>query len=295
MICRFDREAEDYLTDDDKPCRHDDYGDPTYHCTARRTCSQHIGPDDLTCARCVGRARVNLRRIPPLATLMPAAAIEAGVDSEAASLAGPSTHPGAWGARRVAMRAHLAYWERSGKITEAQHLSARATMEDDDDLDPYLLLGRWDLMLREDYDQPSDKPITVNNAATYLDHVLGRVAQDSDQDFAQLARELRACRNHLETQLAILQMQHRGAPCPDCTTEDDGVGPRLVRHFGHWCEDDDCERLHYSLIANGETGELMPDTAGDEWVCPRNKGHRWNHATYEKWITDRKTRSRSAS
>lgn len=275
MTCRYDRETGAYLVDGE-PCRRDSYGDPTHHCTARRTCAQHVGPDELTCARCLGRTRVTLRRIPELVALMPAAAVESGIESEAANLAGPSTHPGAWANRRIAMRAHLDAWERLGRITEEQLIHARTAMEDDDDLDPYLLLGRWDMMVREDYGHPSDKPVTVANAADYLDRQLHRIAQDPDQDFALLGRELRDCCNHLEAQLAVLRVQHRGAPCPECTSEEAGVGPRLVRRYGHWCEDSDCERLHYL------------DDSADQWVCPRDPVHRWSHEDYSRWIEERR-------
>jgi len=88
MNCRWDRDREEYLRDDE-PCRVDDYGDPTRHCTARRSCANHVGPAELTCARCVGRTRGDVRRIVDLAPLMVVQAISGGVESEAAWLAGP--------------------------------------------------------------------------------------------------------------------------------------------------------------------------------------------------------------
>src|SRR5690348_9354345 len=106
MSCRWDNEAGDYL-DDGEPCRRDEYGDPTKHCTARRTCAQHVGAGELTCARCIGRVRSTLRRIPALAALMPVVALEGGVNSEAASLAGPAADPEAWMWRRVAQRKRI--------------------------------------------------------------------------------------------------------------------------------------------------------------------------------------------
>lgn len=131
--CRYDKAAEDYLRADGTACRHDDYGDPTRHCTARRTCAQHIGEDELTCARCVGRTRADLRQILSLAPLMLPVALGAGVDSEAANLAGPAADVEAWTWRKVAARQGHAW-----------HVSL---IEDDDERHPYSVLTRWELSL----------------------------------------------------------------------------------------------------------------------------------------------------
>lgn len=260
--CRYDRERGEYVTADDSTCRTDEYGDPTHHCTARRACSQHIGAGDLTCARCLGRTRAHLRRIPVVSRLMMLIALEDGVDSEAANLAGPAADPEAWSWRKVAARQGRAW-----------HLSL---IEDDDEEHPYLVLGRWDMMLREDYAHPSETPLTIANAAAYLDAQLGRVAQDGDQDFPLLSREVRACRNHLERVLRTAMFRQRGVPCPTCVGEGKG-SPRLVREYGHWCEDDDCRKIHYL------------DESGDEWVCPRSRDHKWSHERYENYIKDRRS------
>ncbi len=259
--CRWDRDQGEYLLDGE-PCRRDDYGDPTRHCTAARTCANHVGPGEQTCARCIGRARANLRRIPIVSRLMMLVALEDGVNSEAANMAGPAADPEAWSWRKVAAR--------QGK---AWHLSL---IEEDDEDHPYTVLGRWDMMIREDYDHPSNERLTIANAAAYLDRHLGRVAQDDGQDFPQLAREIRRCRNHLELVLRTAATSQRGAPCPDCTSEESGVGPKLVRVYGHWCELPDCDRLHYL------------DDSADAWVCPRNKSHTWTLEAYENYIEDRK-------
>jgi hypothetical protein len=74
--CRYDHERGEYVTTDGDPCRVDEYGDPTRHCTAKRTCSQHVGHGELTCARCLGRTRANLRRIPIVSRLMMLIALE---------------------------------------------------------------------------------------------------------------------------------------------------------------------------------------------------------------------------
>lgn len=263
--CKYDRESGEYRIDD-KPCLVDDYGDPTKHCTARRSCTNHIGPDELTCATCLGRTRANLRRIAEISPLMLNVAMSAGVDSEAANLAGPAADPEAWVWRKVAAR--------QGK---AWHVSL---VEDDDELHPYVVLGRWDMMIREDYDHPSDDPVTVTNAAAYLERQLPRMAHDEAQDWPLFAREIRKVRQHLEAVLRNSDRPDRGAPCPECTNDDSGVGPRLVREYGHWCDDDECCRLHYA------------DDSGDRWVCPRDRGHWWDAETYSRWIEDRQEHTR---
>lgn len=275
--CKYDRASGEYLIDGE-PCRRDDYGDPTRHCTARRNCANHVGADELTCARCLGRARANLRRIPVVSNLMILVAIEDGVNSEAANLAGPAADPEAWSWRKIAARTGGPW-----------HLSL---IEDDDEEHPYLVLGRWDMMIREDYGHPSDEPVTIANAAAYLDRQLGRIAQDDGQDFPLFAREIRKCRNHLERTLRTAMMRQRGAPCPECKADAaeeaqaaeregrevrKGSLPRLVREYGHWCDDEDCERIHYA------------DDADDRWVCPRNRAHEWTPKAYRDYIEERRT------
>lgn len=259
MNCKYDREAGTYLLDGE-PCRVDEYGDPTNHCTATRTCTEHVGSNELTCARCLGRVRVTIRRIPDLAALMLPVAITTGVDSHAANLAGPAADPEAWSWRKIAAR-------KGGPW----HLSL---IEDDDEEHPHTVLSRWAVMIAEDYghDLPT---LTVTSAADYLDRQLGRIAQDDSQDFPLLAREVRKCRRHLESVLATLAHKERGAPCPTCVGNEEG-SPRLVRHYPHWCTEPACCREHPT------------DDSGDVWQCPRNPAHVWTHEAYEKWIDERK-------
>jgi hypothetical protein len=106
VTCRWDSDAGDYLVDGE-PCRTDDYGDATKHCTARRTCSNHVGPGEITCAKCVGRSRMDLRRIVELAPLAMTQAIAVGVESEAANLAGPAADLRVFEARRSISRAWI--------------------------------------------------------------------------------------------------------------------------------------------------------------------------------------------
>lgn len=277
MTCKWDREAEDYLIDG-KPCRTDDYGDPTRHCTARRTCSVHIGRDELTCPRCIGRTRADIRWIVNLAALMPFEALSRGVNSEPANLAGPAGDPLVLSWRRV------------------DRARATSTMIGDgiEETAPTEVLGIWQAMLSEDYDHDQPDRITLGTAAAYLDRNLGRVANDPEQDWALLVREVRRCRGHLESALHNSRRPEQGAPCPECIgnmqdKRDDLIAqgvpesewpklraPKLTRQYAHWCDDEDCERLHYD------------DDSEDRWVCPRDRDHWWPHEDYEKWIETRK-------
>jgi hypothetical protein len=256
MTCRWDREAEAYLVDGE-PCRTDDYGDPTVHCTARRICANHIGRGEITCARCVGRARAIVRRLVGIAPLLEVRAIAAGVDSEALNLAGPAADAEAWSWRKI-----------TAKQGRVWHVSL---MEEDDDFHPYTVLTRWEFMLREDYDQPRSDPTSVSSAGSYLERILHRMAQDPEQDFPLFAREVRKCLQHVEAVLQNSQAPERGAPCPDCLT--DGRVVKLSREYPHYCEDADCERMHYA------------DDSADRWVCPR--GHWRSHEDYQRWIEER--------
>ena len=262
--CRWDSEVGDYLADGE-PCRCDEYGDPTRHCTARRTCSVHIGRDETTCPRCIARTRAHIRAIPARAALMlPVALASGSVDSEAANLAGPAADPEAWSWRKVAARQGGSW-----------HLSL---VEDDDERHPYTVLTRWALMIAEDYGHDLPDRLTVVSAADYLDRNLARIANDPEQDFGLLASEVRKCRRHLELVTALAGNKERGVPCPECVASkvDDPKRLRLVREYGHWCDDEGCERLHYD------------DDSADRWVCPRDRSHVWDVESYDRWITERR-------
>lgn len=232
------------------------------HCTARRNCTWHLSAGELTCGRCLAAVRRDLRWIASLAALLPTAALGDGVNSEAANLSGPSVDPEAWSWRKAAAR--------SGK---GWHLSL---IEEDDEHHPERVLGTWERMLREDYDQPTDAPLSVADAAAYLDRNLHRVAHDDGQDFTLLGRELKKCRQHLESVLHNDTNPERGIPCPTCTSDEAGLGPRLVRHYPHWCNDEDCQRLHRA------------DDADDVWQCPREAKHVWSHEDYDRRLVERK-------
>lgn len=256
--CRWDNEAGEYIADGE-PCKTDDYGDPTHHCKARRTCSVHIAANELTCPRCIGRTRADIAWVQNLAALMSVEALNRGVASEAANIAGPAGDP------------LVLSWRRVNQATETTTIG-----DGIEETAPVEVLGIWQAMIAEDYGHELPDRITLGTAAAYLDRHLARIANDPGQDFPLMAREIRKSRTYLETVLRNSSRAERGAPCPDCTSEETGVGPRLVREYAHWCEDADCERMHYA------------DDSEDRWVCPRDRGHWWNVEDYDRWVAERK-------
>jgi hypothetical protein len=151
--------------------------------------------------------------------------------------------------------------------------AALMALDEDDDRHPLSLLGRWTLMIAEDYGHDLPPKLTLSWCADYLDRQLGRIAQDEGQDFPLLASELKRCRQHLEAVLHNDDRPDRGAPCPRCI-EEGGKGPRLTRSWGHWCEDPECERLHFA------------DTTEDVWRCPANRDHAWGEEDYRLRVAD---------
>lgn len=90
----------------DEPCTTDQHGNPTRHCKRNNRCGRHLEPHDEMCPVCVGKIRTNLLAVEELAALMEAEAMVAGVNSEAANLAGPWTNAVRWDwARGNAVRA----------------------------------------------------------------------------------------------------------------------------------------------------------------------------------------------
>ena len=251
--CRFDRDAGEYLTPDGEPCD----VPKREHCTARKTCANHLGWGELTCARCVGRTRQDIRQIVNLAALMLPEAVETGVESRAANLAGPAGDP------------LVLSWRR---VNEAK-ASGTTVGDGTDETDPTEVLGIWQAMLSEDYSHDLPDRITLASAAAYLERHLHTIAQDEEQDFPLMAREVRKCRANLEAVLRNSQSPERGAPCPDCKA--DGHVVRMVREYAHWCEDPECERIHF------DTDE------GDVWRCPRRPEHWRSHEDYLRWVEER--------
>lgn len=275
MRCRYDRDQGEYLVDG-KPCKRDDYGDPTYHCTARRTCSNHVGKDELTCHGCVSSVRTAIARILDLLSLAEGLAVHTGrVDREANAQAGPAAHPVPHWWRRVNARTDIDRRHARGDLTGASWVGLHAALAaDDDDQHAATLLTTWHAMLAEDYGHDLPERMTAVDSAGYLDRHLAKVAQDPWQDFPLLMREVRACASRLEVAVRDSTRTERGVPCPECVADEAGA-PRLVRHFGHWCDEQDCEQIHYD------------DDSGDVWTCPRNPAHEWTHERYESHVRPR--------
>lgn len=289
--CRWDSEREDYVIDGEF-CRHDSYGDPTKHCTARRTCAEHVGWGELTCARCLGRTRVDIRIIRDRAAELWPVALNGGVNSQAAMLIGPAADPKVFEARRTIARDWIyANIHQSARDwctddeCQRRHFKTDAgnrwhkrgienalvdLMEQDDEFHPYSVLCRWQMMLAEDYRDQLPDIMGIAGAADYLERILAKIAHDDSQDFPLFAREIRKCRNHLENVLSDSTQPERGAPCPMCKEP----APRLTREYGHWCTDVECTNLHYL------------DESGDRWQCPRDRSHWWSEYDYRRWVAD---------
>lgn len=268
--CRWDRDAEDYLIDGE-PCRTDDYGDPTRHCKARRTCSQHIGRDELTCARCIGRTRNDVRQLSPLAALMWNVAIGGGdVTTDAAMYAGPAANMDEYAENREAAIHQLDASAKRGLISQRVYLKELGRIVNDDESHPANVLGVWCRMWAENYGLTMPNTASLTECIAFVEANLHRVAQDEDQDFPLFAREVSSCRSAMEFALRNSHAAERGAPCPTCSTP----APRLRRDYGHWCDAEDCEQIHYS------------DDSGDRWICPRNRDHWWSEEDYRRWVAD---------
>lgn len=293
--CRYDKAAEDYLLPDGEPCKVDDYGDPTRHCTARRHCSQHIGHGELTCARCIGNTRGNLRKVVSMSALMLPEALNAGVESTAANLAGPGADYGVFSARRNISKRWLddhihqsaRDWCDDEDCTQRHFKTAKGDrwhkrglenaladlIEDDDERHPYSVLTRWQMMLSEDWGHDLPERMTITGAAAYLERNLSRLANDPEQDWALFAAEVRKVHSHLEGVLHNSRQPERGAPCPECRLV--GKVVRMVRKYAHWCESEDCERFHFD------------DDSADVWACPADKAHWFTAEAYANYLEER--------
>lgn len=272
MTCKWDSEADTYLNDGEK-CRVDEYGDPTNHCNARKTCSQHVGVHDQTCARCIGRTRTNIKRLIELSPLYALIAEEGHVDREAMSLAGPTAHFPTWETRFGNRRIEILDAYSDNETLAMKHLG-KLDQERDDDNHPTLLLERWVTDLAAAYNLKAPALTNISTLGDWLDNKLGKFAQDPDQEFGKFAREVRDCLTYVETELT-LRRDHKtiGVSCPTCAGV--GVKARLVRLYAHWCDDEACERIH------------VADESGDVWRCPKNREHEWKPEAYRNYIEDR--------
>lgn len=275
--CRYERDSKTHLTREHlaectdvlcrgcRPCTHED-GNPVRHCRARLRCTSHLGWTEHTCPECVGKVRNNLTRLVETLALMPDEALEQGVNSEAANLAGP----------------HADYVRAQWRLVNADR--AGETVDELDMTDPYTCLTMHERTIREDlgHDETTLVSDSIAASAGYLSWVLTDLARDEEQvptmtslmaDTARLLALAENARSNSRT-------PERGIPCPECVAEGEAReqdAPRLVRHYGHWCTKTGCERLHYL------------DDSGDVWRCPTNPEHEWTHAEYELRLVERKS------
>ena len=174
------------------------------------------------CTGCLEAARSDLQAIRDLCASLPAEAAEKGVQSEAMMLLGPTADPEAW-----RNRAASAMWGR---------LDASYLDDCRDELHPLWVLGTWEQIWRDHLDHYSIAPITVASAHAYLDMQIGYMADQIEPAFDEFARELRACRSHLEDVLRDGIREERGAPCVQCERN-------MVRNEDHW----ECRTCHRRL------------------------------------------------
>lgn len=271
MNCRYDDGA--YVQPDGEQCRVDDYGDPTNHCTCRRTCSQHVGYGELTCARCIGRARTNIRRLIEVAPFATIVATEGKTTHDALSLAGPTATFSTWEHRFGKRRIEIMDAYPDNDELALKHLG-KLDQERDDEEHPTLLFARWVEELSDAWGLKAPKLTNIATLGDWLDDKLGKFAQDPEQEFWRFAKEVRECLNHVENELTLRRSSKTvGVSCPTCAGV--GVKARLVRLYGHWCEDPDCERIH------------VADESRDVWRCPRNRDHEWSPKSYRDYLEER--------
>jgi hypothetical protein len=98
------------------------------------------------------------------------------------------------------------------------------------------VLGSWDMLVTEHYGQLERiTRVTITDAAGYLARNLSDLAQDADFAFEELARELRACRSHLEAVLHDGEQVDTGAPCMTCGVPLRREWGKLVKADGWRC------------------------------------------------------------
>lgn len=269
--CRFDRDTKTHLTREHmpecadtscrgcRPCTHEE-GNPVRHCRTRLRCTSHLGWTEQTCPECLAKIRGNLSAIVETLALMPAEAIEQGINSEPANLAGP----------------HADYVTAQWRLINADR--AGQPVDELDMRDPYTCLTMHERTIREDLGHDEETLVSASIAASagYLAWVLTDLArlEDGVLTLTALLGDTSRLRMHMESAMRDGRTPERGAPCPACVEE--GNPPqRLTRAYGHWCTAVGCTRLHYL------------DSSGDTWRCPVDPEHEWSHEDYSRWVEER--------
>ncbi len=175
------------------------------HC---RHCGRvHVESGALTCPGCVGDVRGDISQIVALHAKTLTEAVHRGINSEAAHLYGPTADPSAWRQRRR-------YGYRDVVETKPDGTRFRPDVIGEDH--ELWVLGTWDLLVTEHLDHHRTQRVTVKTAADYLRANLSDLAQDREFPFAELAREVSACRGHLEDVLRDGERDEQGGLCPMC-------------------------------------------------------------------------------
>lgn len=251
---------------------------PEHHC---RVCLiSHVDDNPGACPTCIAAVRDNLAEIARLCASLPDEAELKGVDSEAFNLLGPVADPEA--------RAHAEASYKAGRLPEGWLETGRHGKEcpltvneactgcSGHEHHPLTVTWWWNLCYREALDH-GDVPTVgtgfgIADLIDYLDRNLSYVASYDDVTFEDMARDLRACVNHLESVLTEgEQIETSEAPCLRCNIP-------LVREWG---------KLE----------------AADGWRCPRcrefrdTEAYRLNvaqmHLDKAAWLTDREMEART--
>lgn len=205
---------------------------PEYHCVVCGRAHARV-----TCVGCLDAARGDLRTIGELYLDLDAEAQERGVQSQALMLAGPAADPEAWQfVAMSAMRGRLCRCIRRMQLCPSlfgKTCPDQAYLEDNrDELHPLFVVGSWEQVWRGHLDHYTEAPVTVAAAVTYLDMQIGYMSEQEEPAFEEFARDVRACRSHLEDVLRAGDREERTrVPCVDC-------GARLVKVYGHTEADD---------------------------------------------------------
>ena len=180
---------------------------------------------DQSCAECIAVSRDELRSIAVLCDALPAEAEVRGVEGEAMMLLGPAADPEAWG--------HHVASAYAGRIPSYFLEDAR------DERHPVFVLGSWEMIYREHFEQPTDLKATLPRLVAYLDRQLHHMAAEELIPFEDFARDIRTCRAHLESVLHAGEQRDTGAPCMRCNVS-------LVRTWGKAEKADgwQCPRCH---------------------------------------------------
>lgn len=224
------------------------------HCALRGRCAAHVehAAGIFTCPSCIGSVRADIAAVVELyASAMPVEAYAAGVESEAFNLIGPAASVDQFAARRQYDDAARG-WCEFPPSNDPHH--------------PYVVLGGWDMAMREVYGPYTDLFVSVTGAADYLTGLL-EGAFPHTREFEEFAHDVARCRTHLEVVAHDSRAPEQGARCPRCADErEDGKGPRLRKRYAE--------------------GRDEPARAGerDTWHCPDVAAHWWTERDYRNRV-----------